>query len=260
MAFPFSNEGEKLLRTAVLFDPMTSSGMSDDSAWRVSMSVPALFFILCAIGLKCLCWDMPTGKRYDPRITGKKRQPSVWDYWEVVKDFRVLVMIGQYSACFGTELVMNNQLTTHFISYFQMGLTDASLMASVFGLMNLFARSTGGIFSDVMYKSFKFKGRIWAQFISLCLEAIFLFAFGYVDNSNPWYVALAVLIGFSLFVQMAEGTSYGIVPFLNKEQLAVVSALVGAGSQTHQAHFFLILQLAYLGMALHSSNSAHLKT
>lgn len=28
---------------------------------------------------------------------------------------------------------------------------------------------------------------------------------------------------------MAEGTSYGIVPFMNKEQLAVVSALVGAG-------------------------------
>jgi len=30
-------------------------------------------------------------------------------------------------------------------------------------------------------------------------------------------------------VQMAEGTSYGIVPFMNKQQLAVVSALVGAG-------------------------------
>ena len=28
---------------------------------------------------------------------------------------------------------------------------------------------------------------------------------------------------------MAEGTSYGIVPFMNKQQLAVVSALVGAG-------------------------------
>jgi NNP family nitrate/nitrite transporter-like MFS transporter len=28
---------------------------------------------------------------------------------------------------------------------------------------------------------------------------------------------------------MAEGTSYGIVPFMKKEQLAMVSALVGAG-------------------------------
>ena len=50
-----------------------------------------------------------------------------------------------------------------------------------------------------------------------------------MTNDQEWYVALAVLICFSLFVQMAEGTSYGMVPFMNKEQLAVVSALVGAG-------------------------------
>ena len=61
-----------------------------------------------------------------------------------------------------------------------------------------------------------FRGRIWAQFLSLFFEAIFLFCFGLVDNSQPWYVALAVLICFSLFVQMAEGTSYGIVPFMNR--------------------------------------------
>ena len=37
------------------------------------------------------------------------------------------------------------------------------------------------------------------------------------------------LVMFSLCVQMAEGTSYGIVPFMKPEQLACVSALVGAG-------------------------------
>ena len=58
-----------------------------------------------------------------------------------------------------------------------------------------------------MYKYFGFRGRIWAQFLALFFEAIFLFAFGNVDNSQPWYVALAVLVCFSLFVQMAEGTS-----------------------------------------------------
>ena len=38
-----------------------------------------------------------------------------------------------------------------------------------------------------------------------------------------------MLLCFSLFVQMAEGTSYGIVPFMNPKQLACTSALVGAG-------------------------------
>merc|ERR550514_96263 len=37
------------------------------------------------------------------------------------------------------------------------------------------------------------------------------------------------LVCFSLFVQMAEGTSYGMVPSMKPEQLACVSALVGAG-------------------------------
>ena len=96
-------------------------------------------------------------------------------------------------------------------------------------MMNLFARSLGGITSDILFKYMGFRGRIWAQFLSLFFEAIFLFCFGLVDNSQPWYVALAVLVCFSLFVQMAEGTSYGIVPFMNRPQLAVVSALVGAG-------------------------------
>ena len=47
---------------------------------------------------------MPTGKHYDPAITGKTQKPSLWDYVEVLKDIRVVVMIFQYSACFGCSL------------------------------------------------------------------------------------------------------------------------------------------------------------
>ena len=82
--------------------------------------------------------------------------------------------------------------------------------------MNFLARSLGGITSDILFKYMGFRGRIWAQFLSLFFEAIFLFGFGLVDNSQPWHVALAVLVCFSVFVQMAEGTSYGIVPFMNR--------------------------------------------
>ena len=219
----------QIFMMSVLFNPMVASGMEPNVAWRVSMVVPAVMFVICAICMKLMCWDMPTGRNYDPAVTGKTQKPSMWDYVEVLRDVRVVVMIFQYSACFGTELAMNNQLATHFRTYFQMDAGDASALAGAFGLMNLFARSLGGISSDVCYKYFGFRGRIWAQFLALFFEAIFLFSFGNVDNSQPWYVALAVLVCFSLFVQMAEGTSYGIVPFMNRKQLAVVSALVGAG-------------------------------
>ncbi|CAE6948895.1 NRT2.5 [Symbiodinium sp. CCMP2592] len=217
----------QIFMMSVLFNPMVASGMEPNVAWRVSMVVPAVMFVVCAICMKLMCWDMPTARNYDPTVTGKTQKPSMWDYVEVLRDVRVVVMIFQYSACFGTELAMNNQLATHFRTYFQMDAGDASALAGAFGLMNLFARSLGGISSDMCFKYFGFRGRIWAQFLALFFEAIFLFSFGKVDNSQPWYVALAVLVCFSLFVQMAEGTSYGIVPFM--KQLAVVSALVGAG-------------------------------
>ena len=60
-------------------------------------------------------------------------------------------MIIQYGACFGTELAMNNQLATHFRVYFQMPAGQAAALAGCFGLMNLFARSLGGIFSDALF-------------------------------------------------------------------------------------------------------------
>jgi NNP family nitrate/nitrite transporter-like MFS transporter len=193
------------------------------------MIVPGCAFVLCAIGVKLLTWDTPTKKRFSAADVGKTQGASLWDYYEVLKDPRVVVMIFQYSACFGTELAMNNQLATHFRTYFQMKASSASALAGSFGMMNLFARSLGGIVSDLLFAKVGFRGRIWAQFLSLFFEAIFLFGFGSVSNTNPWWVALIVLICFSTFVQMAEGTSYGIVPFMNKQQLAVVSALVGAG-------------------------------
>merc|ERR1719191_2317187 len=199
-----------------LFKPFQAMNMSDDTAWRCSMIVPGIIFLLIALGVKMLCWDTPTNPRFRTSDTGKMSNASLWDYVECLKDPRIDVMILQYGACFGTELAMNAQLATHFRVYFQMEAGSASALAGCFGLMNLFA-------------SFGFPGRIWAQFLCLFFEGVFLLGFGSVDNSQPWYVALIVLLGFSVFVQMTEGTSYGIVPFMNPKQLACTSALVGAG-------------------------------
>ncbi|CAK0804208.1 unnamed protein product, partial [Prorocentrum cordatum] len=212
-----------------LFKPFQEMGASSDTAWRLSMVVPGCVFVAVAISMKLFCWDMPTGPRFKTSDTGKTSNASMWDYVECLKDPRIVIMIFQYGACFGTELVMNAQLATHFRVYFQMEAGAASALAGSFGLMNLFARSLGGIFSDFLFARFGFSGRIWAQFLCLFLEGIFLLGFGSVENSQPWYVALAVLLCFSLFVQMTEGTSYGIVPFMNPKQLACTSALVGAG-------------------------------
>merc|ERR1711878_250591 len=121
---------------------------------------------MTAIGLKCLCQDTPTKKRFSALDLGKTSS-SMWDYVEVLKDFRVVVMIFQYSACFGTELAMNAQLATHFRTYFEMDSGAAAVLAGSFGLMNLFARPFGGMLSDWLFLKYGFPGRLWAQFLVL---------------------------------------------------------------------------------------------
>ena len=201
--------------------------MEPNAAWHVSMVVPAVMFVICAICMRLMCWDMPTARNHDPAVTGNTPRPSMWDYVDVLRDVCVVVMIVQYSSWFSTELAKNKHLVRHFRTYFQKDASNASALSGAFGLMDLFARSFGGISSDICFKYFGFPGRIWAQFLARCFEAFFPFSFGKVDNSQLWYVALAVLVRFSLFVQMAEGTSFGVVPFMSRKQLAVVFALVG---------------------------------
>jgi NNP family nitrate/nitrite transporter-like MFS transporter len=202
--------------------------IEDDLSWRLAMLVPAFLFLLVAVVMKLCCWDLPNKKRFDP--TGYKlTKPSMNDYCVCLKDLKVVVMVVQYGACFGIELAMNNQLATHFRVYFQMDAGRSAALASSFGLMNLFGRCLGGVSSDLMYSRFGFRGRLWAQFLALLGEGLFLFAFGCVSNEYHWSYALATIVPFSVCVQVAEGTSYGLVPFMKPEQLAVVSALVGAG-------------------------------
>merc|ERR1711979_114920 len=102
-------------------------------------------------------------------------------------------------------------------------------MAMTFGGMNLFARSLGGILSDQLNARWAMCGRLWAHFISLFGEAVFPGVFGLMTKDLGAGLAVVVLAIFSMFVNMAEGTSYGIVPYMIPSELAVVSAMVGAG-------------------------------
>ncbi|CAE8698078.1 unnamed protein product [Polarella glacialis] len=190
-------------------------------------------------------------------MLGKTRRAGFSDYIRVCMDYSVFLMIMQYSACFGAELVFNNVLVSHFVDNFGVDLLSAGALAMCFGGMNLFARSLGGIASDWASSRFGMQGRLWIHFLSLFWEAIFLFIFGCIDKSTGgWPVALVVLIMFSIFVNMAEGTSYAIVPYMIPQDLAIVSAVVGAGGTAGAViatwAFYKYVQDSLLPFKLHS--------
>ena len=92
--------------------------------------------------------------------------------------------------------------------------------------MNIFARTLGGVFSDLFAKQAGLKGRVRWLFIALICEGIALIAF---SQMHVLSMAIGIMLVFSLFVQMAEGATYGVVPFINKKALGAVAGIVGAG-------------------------------
>ena len=92
--------------------------------------------------------------------------------------------------------------------------------------MNLFARSTGGYLGDRFGIKFGLKGRVMFLFVTLLLEGVALIVFSQMAVLT---MAVGSMIVFSLFVQMAEGATFSVVPFVNRKAVGAVSGIVGAG-------------------------------
>ena len=131
-----------------------------------------------------------------------------------------------YGACFGIELTVNSFAALYFIDKFHISLGLAGLLAGLHGMMNLFARKMGGNMSDRLAIRFSIQARVLFLFSVILLEGITLFLFGMMNDLTSVIIMLLV---FSLFVQLAAGATYSIVPFLKNKRMGIVSGIVGAG-------------------------------
>lgn len=196
--------------------------------WRVAMVVPGLAMLITAAAYWFWTQDAPDGNYTELRAKGE--MPPAADtkgtFMEAVKDKRVISLFFIYAACFGIELTINGTAALYFFDKFGLSLATAGLVASLFGLMNIFARSMGGMFSDYLNKRGGLKGRVYFLFGCLLLEGIALMFF---SRMVALAIAIPALLVFSLFVQMSEGATYAIVPYINKRALGAVSGIVGAG-------------------------------
>ncbi|KAA0139212.1 MFS transporter [Gimesia chilikensis] len=211
-------------------------GFSDSIGWRASMFLAGLVCALTGIAYYFLTQDAPDGNFKELREAGKMPQKAQQkgQFLNVCKDHRVWALFVIYGACFGIELTINNVAALYFLDYFNyfksMDTTKAvkmaGLFAGMFGLMNIFARTLGGIFGDRFGQKWGLSGRVKWLFIAVFCEGIALMIF---SQMSVLAMALPSLIVFSLFVQMSEGATYSVVPFINKKALGAVSGIVGAG-------------------------------
>ena len=102
----------------------------------------------------------------------------------------------------------------------------AGALASIFGGMNIFARALGGYVSDKVGRSYGLKGKGLLLGCMLILEGIAITLFA---QSQSLGMAITCMLLFALFLKMANGSTYSIVPFINKDAIGSVSGIVGAG-------------------------------
>jgi len=77
------------------------------------------------------------------------------------------------------------------------------------------------------------------QAVLLILEGVCIFVFAEMGNLAASVVMLTI---FSIFVQGAEGSTYGIVPYVNRVSPGAVAGIVGAGGPTGAVLFGLIFR------------------
>jgi len=204
---------------------LTGLGVNEFWGWRLAMVIPGIALFVTGIAYLKLTQDSPAGNYADLRRE-RKEASEKGSIGEVVRDPRVWALFVIYGACFGVELTINNIAALYFHDHFGLGVATAGLVAGLFGLMNLFARTLGGVFGDRAGIKRGLRGRVAFLGIVLLCEGLALMLFSRIDLLP---LAIANLVVFSLFTQMSEGATYSVVPFINKRNLGLVAGIVGAG-------------------------------
>ena len=205
-------------------------GVGEGVGWRLAMVIPGVLLLLVGIAYYLLTQDTPDGDLKDLRGTGRRGaivpRGGMASFLEAARDRRVWALFVVYGACFGVELTINNVAVLYFHDRFSLGLAGAGLVAGLFGLTNVFARTLGGYFSDRAGLLWGLNGRVKLLFALLVAEGVALMLFARMGTLG---IAIAAMLVFSVFVQMAEGATFGVVPFVNPRALGGVAGIVGAG-------------------------------
>lgn len=224
--------------------PLFKLGMSPEAAWRTVAIVPAVFGFLTGFTIIRISDDCPKGNYKDMKENGIMPEISATSsFRDATLNFNTWLLFIQYGCCFGVELTMNNASATYFKEAFLLKTEEAAAIASIFGWMNLFARGLGGFTSDKFNSKMGMRGRLIWQTVCLLIEGIMVLIFA---QTNTLGLAIFILVIFSSFVQAAEGSTYGIVPYVDPPSTGSISGIVGAGGNTGAVCFGLCFR--QLGM------------
>ncbi len=221
----------------LIFGAIMWMGYTSQQSWRLAMIVPGAILLILAFVYYKFTQDTPEGNFED--IKHGKTEIERGSFKDAVLDIRTWALFLAYGACFGMEITFDNIASLYFSENLGESLTKfigstdktdilkwAGMLAGVFGLMNLFARAVGGIIADAVGGKYGLKGKGLLLAFFLIFEGLGIIAF---SKTQDIWAAIITMLGFAMFLKMANGTTFSIVPFVNKKSVGSVSGIVGAG-------------------------------
>ncbi|MDO1512825.1 MFS transporter [Maribacter confluentis] len=220
--------GANRLGMPLIAAAVVSFGVADEVAWRYAMVIAGIIAMTMGVIYYYFTQDTPEGnfselKKLGKMPTLKKDEES---FKNVLKDYRVWILFIVYAASFGMELTVYGTMDDYLQNTFGLTRSTAGNLVLSFALMNIFARTLGGFFGDRFGRLKGLRGRVIFLTIILALEGLMLSIF---SLTTSFTMGIIFLIAFSLSVQMAEGATFSVVPFINKKAIGSISGIVGAG-------------------------------
>lgn len=222
----------------VIFAVIVGFGYSSSQAWRFAMVIPGLFLLVMAYVYYNYTKDTPAGN-YEEIHRNKKKNKKT--NWHILSDWRVWSLAWAYAVCFGMEITFDGVAALHFTDTFKLSQSSAGFWAGAFGFMNLFARALGGIAADKVNTKYGMRGKGILLALLLVLEGIGIILFA---KAGSLELAIISMLGFALFLKMANGTTYAITPFINEKNVGMVSGIVGAGGNVGGMLFGFLFKMA----------------
>ena len=210
----------------LLYSAFLSLGVTSWWSWRLAMLAAGLALFITGIAYYFLTEDTPDGDLKKQRAAEAIPARASGALAEAYRDPRVWALAVLYAASFGIELTIDNFAALYYTDYFHLSLGMAGLVASMFGMMNLFARALGGIASDRSSRRWGLQGRVLLLGCTILAEGLGMMLFSRMRSLS---LAIGCMMFTGLFVKMSNGANYAIVPFVSKRALGAVAGIVGAG-------------------------------